>query len=182
MAYYKEEQIAAALKLYFELGEERSIEKLRKHLRTLHGKAPSHRTLQNWSKKYEWQKKLKELGKMPDTPATRRVLEKIALDTFVAKSELRALGGYLVRRAYEELDADGAKVLDKDTMHAFNLLAQNAIDLVKAASVEEGGVSDRVAETKTIEVDDRREQAETLVDFIVAAKKAGDEKSKPQMH
>ena len=47
-----------AFEIYFSLGGHRSIERLRRRLHELHGKAPSLRSLYEWSSRYQWQNKI----------------------------------------------------------------------------------------------------------------------------
>jgi len=50
-----------AFEAYWRLGAERTIERLREALITKQGKAPSLRTLYEWSRRYHWQYRIAEL-------------------------------------------------------------------------------------------------------------------------
>lgn len=178
--YKKDNYIDNAFNVYFALGAERTLPRLREKLREDFGKAPALRTIENWSAQYEWSKKIKELNNGISKENFGELFKKIAVENFIAKSEMRALAGYTLRKAYAELAQ--SSMSNQQAMSGFSIMVTQAIALVKAASVEEGGVSDRVAENKSMQIEDKRADAQALVDFITTAKQASDEKIKSRVH
>lgn len=165
-AHFNAAYRSRAFQYYVELGSGRSLEKLIDVLSEKEDRVPAYKTLRDWSTQEQWRKTISQfkqtaLGKEVKTFHNRVEMANTIQD-FVAKKELRKSGAEFIRRAEKELhrldDIENTKKVKN-----IETLAVTGIALLKEARVEEGGVSDRIAEEKTVKLDDRSEETENFL-------------------
>jgi hypothetical protein len=154
--------------MYFALGEERSIRNLREKILQRDGTDPAMVTLEKWCTAERWLEKVREMDTQVSATNEIDLLKKLRVGDFVAKTEMRSMAGYLLRRVHGDLH--DVKTTDKDAMTAVGIALEKVVMLVKAAAVEEGSVSDRTAQEATLTVSDENPTIEYMLANLRAAK------------
>lgn len=177
---YGEEYRSDAFTLYFHMGSDRSLEKLETALKENgNGKGAALSTLQKWCWKYNWQETIEKMESGKQNAAIEMMAAHAKAEEFHAKKELRDAAARVLRKALNEMEK--ADFEEKpDAVKGCKLMFDSVATMLREARVEEGGVSDRTAEEKTLSVDESlraaNAEADRLLAVVTKAKERRDER------